>query len=247
MHLTLWLNSAAASLRLPLSNLHLFQSLIYRILPPERAAFLHSEGYLVDGRRMKLFAMSWPVAPKKPHIDDTSITFPLPVRLVVSTPVVETLDGIAGGALSAEELRIGNNNIFCERIEAVQHRVDGERVEIKTLSPITCYEHLERNGRPYTLYLNPYQPDFSISVHNNLTRKFRAFYPDRPVPEGRVTIAPVGTVRQRVARFSPESKFPIKGWSGRFRLEGPKELLQMGLDAGLGAKNSGGWGCVERG
>ena len=65
MHLTLHLNGPASSLRLPLSNLHLFQSLIYSVLPPERAAFLHSEGYVADGRRMKLFAMSWPVAVKQ--------------------------------------------------------------------------------------------------------------------------------------------------------------------------------------
>ena len=48
-----------AFIRVPRSNLHLFQSLIYSVLPPDRAAFLHDEGYPVDGRRMKLFAMSW--------------------------------------------------------------------------------------------------------------------------------------------------------------------------------------------
>lgn len=245
MHLTLWLNSSVGSLRLPLANLHFFQSLLYSVLPPERAAFLHSEGYVVDGRRMKLFAMSWPVAPKKPRIDETSITFALPLRLVVSTPVNATLDGLAGGALNAEKLRLGNNIVFCERIEVVQHRIEGESVEVRTLSPITCYERLERGGRPFTLYLNPHQADFSVSVHNNLTRKFRALYSDRPIPEGRVTVTPLGKIREQIARFSPDTPFPIKGWSGRFRLDGPRELLQMALDAGLGAKNSSGWGCVE--
>ncbi|MDN5319388.1 MAG: CRISPR-associated endoribonuclease Cas6, partial [Thermovirga sp.] len=29
-----------------------------------------------------------------------------------------------------------------------------------------------------------------------------------------------------------------------FVLKGPKELLSVALDAGIGVKNSAGWGCV---
>ena len=85
-----------------------------------------------------------------------------------------------------------------------------------------------------------------MSAHNNLVRKFRVFFPDRAVPEGMVRISPVGRVLERVAIFSPESSFPVKGWLGRFRLEEPQELLQIALNCGLGAKNSAGWGCVTK-
>ena len=85
-----------------------------------------------------------------------------------------------------------------------------------------------------------------MSAHNNLVRKFRALFPDRAVPEGTVRISLVGRVLERVAIFSPKSSFPVKGWSGRFRLEGPQEILQVALDCGLGAKNSGGWGYMTR-
>ena len=246
MHITLWFTGDGGRIRVPRSNLHLFQSMLYAVLPPERAAFLHDEGYRVDGRRMKLFAMSWPIAAERPTFEENAILFPLPVRLVVSTPVTDTMDGIAGGALNAGDLRLGNNVVRCERIEAEQQRVEGEALTVRTLSPITCYDQAERNGRPYTVYFSPYQRDFAISAHNNLVRKFRALFPDRAVPEGMVRIAPVGRVLERVAIFSPESSFPVKGWSGRFRLEGPQELLQVALDCGLGAKNSAGWGCVTR-
>lgn len=246
MHLTLWLNGENPSIRVPLSNLHLFQSLIYKILPPSWASFLHGEGYLVDGKRMKLFAMSWPIASARPAIDKIGITFPLPLKLVVSTPVTATMDGVASGVLAADTLRIGNNFVRCERLEATQHQATGTSITIKTLSPITCYEQVERQGKPYTIYFSPRQSDFAVSVHNNLIRKFRALHPDRPPPEGRVSIAPLGESRERIATFSPESQFPIKGWSGRFLLEGPTELLQIALDCGLGAKNSSGWGCVTK-
>ena len=247
MHLTLWFDAENPLIHVPLSNLHLFQSLIYKILPESWASFLHGEGYVVDGKRMKLFAMSWPIASAKPSFTENSISFPVPLKLVISTPVTATLDGVAGGALGADEMRIGNNIVYCRRIEAAQHHVSGESVALKTLSPITCYGQADRGGKPYTIYFNPRQPDFSLSVHNNLVRKFRAFHPERAVPEGQVSIVPIGEPRERIATFSPKTPFPIKGWSGRFRLEGPQELLQMGVDCGLGAKNSGGWGCVEMG
>ena len=251
MHITLWFEPAKqgtkdAFIRVPRSNLHLFQSLIYAVLPPDRAAFLHNEGYVVHGRRMKLFAMGWPLAARTPVFEEKMVRFPLPVRLVVSTPVTDTLDGLAGGALTAQELRIGNNVVLCSRVEAEQQRAEGGSLTVKTLSPVSCYEQTEQEGKPYTVYLPPQDPSFAVSVHNNLVRKFQALHPDREVPEGTVSITPAGPVRERAALFSPRTRFPIKGWSGRFRLEGPTELLQIALDCGLGAKNSAGWGCITK-
>ncbi len=37
----------------------------------------------------------------------------------------------------------------------------------------------------------------------------------------------------------------IKGYTGKLRLSGPKELLQLAVDGGIGSKNSQGFGCVE--
>ncbi|MBC7189418.1 hypothetical protein H5U35_04285, partial [Candidatus Aerophobetes bacterium] len=37
----------------------------------------------------------------------------------------------------------------------------------------------------------------------------------------------------------------IKGWMGTYRLEGNPELIKFSYDAGLGAKNSQGFGMYE--
>lgn len=249
MHITLWFSAARAGdtfIRVPRSNLHLFQSLIYAVLPPDWSAFLHDEGYLVRGRRMKLFAMSWPIAASIPTFEERAIRFPLPLRLVISTPVVDTMDGIAGGVLSSKELRIGNNFVLCDRVEAEQQRVEGEALTVRTLSPITCYDQVQRDGRPYTIYFRPEEESFAVSIHNNLVRKFRALHPDREIPQGTVSIEALDGVHEQAACFNADSSFLIKGWSGRFRLTGPTELLQLALDCGLGSKNSAGWGCVRK-
>lgn len=246
MHITLWLNSHESDvLRLPAANLHLFQSLLYKLLPHERAAFLHDEGYRVDGKPMKLFAMSWPLSEQRPKFLRDRIELKLPVRLVVSTSVETTLDGLADGALKGERLRIGSNSIVCERVEAKHYEAKGDCIRVRTLSPVTCYSQMQRgDGRRYTVYFSPREKDFSLSVHNNLIRKFRALYPERELPDGEVSIEPVGQPRERVAKFSESSGFPIKGWDGAFTLTGPQALLQIALDCGIGAKNSGGFGCI---
>ncbi|MBR0204428.1 MAG: hypothetical protein IJQ56_08695, partial [Synergistaceae bacterium] len=60
MHIILWLTSPdnnESSIRLPSANLHLFQSMLYALLPPDDAKALHDDGFDSDGRKMKLFAM----------------------------------------------------------------------------------------------------------------------------------------------------------------------------------------------
>jgi Uncharacterized protein predicted to be involved in DNA repair (RAMP superfamily) len=37
----------------------------------------------------------------------------------------------------------------------------------------------------------------------------------------------------------------VKGWTGLYRFRAPREYFEMALDAGLGERNSGGFGCVE--
>ena len=249
MHITLWFTSLKpddedAFIRVPRANLNLFQALLYSVMPPERASFIHDEGYIVEGRHIKLFAMSWPIAAGQPVFDDNTMRFPLPVRLVVSSPVNSMLHGIADGALSSKVLRIGNNSVRCSYIETAVQQVRGTSVIVRTLSPITCSTQVERGGRFFTVYHKPDQQEFEFSIYNNLVLKFRALYPDSEPPKGKLRVTPLGNVYERVARFKEESKFPIKGWMGRFKLEGPHELLQVAVDCGLGAKNSSGWGCV---
>lgn len=246
MHIILTINShEVRNIRLATaSSLHKFQSLVYNLLPPDRASFLHNEGYIVDKRPMKLFAMSWPIAEQARSTEGT-IEFSLPLRLVISSPVASTLDGIASGAMMRDDMHIGANAVFCEKVEVKNYVVETDTINVRTLSPITCYSQmLRRDGRKYTVYFTPSEIDFVESIHNNLVRKYRALYPDKPLPHGTVNIRPLGTPCERIAKFKAGSSFPIKGWSGRFELSGPKELLQVALDCGLGAKNSGGFGCI---
>ncbi|MBQ7594476.1 MAG: CRISPR-associated endoribonuclease Cas6 [Synergistaceae bacterium] len=251
MHVTLYFSSPkTSSIRLPSANLHMFQAMLYSLLPPQEADVLHNQGFNSDGKKMKLFAMSWPIASSLPQFGDETVVFPLPIKLVVTTPIESLISGFSGGALSSGTLKIGNNFVECGRVETEQQIANSESMTIKTLSPVTCYISNERDGRPYTRYLSPYDDinEFQRSIYFNLVRKFRLIYPDRDIPGNEFKIIPVGNLKQRISMYDKKKNgiFPIKGWWGKFRLEGPLELLQIALDCGLGAKNSSGWGCVTK-
>ncbi|MBQ6773190.1 MAG: CRISPR-associated endoribonuclease Cas6 [Synergistaceae bacterium] len=249
MHIILWLTSPdnnESSIRLPSANLHLFQSMLYALLPPDDAKALHDDGFDSDGRKMKLFAMSWPCSESRPQFGEGVVLFPLPVKLTVTTPLTKLIAGFTGGALSKRTLRVGNNYLECARVETESQIADSEQMTIKTLSPVTCYDSIENEGRKFTKYFAPDDKEFQRGIYFNLVRKFRLLNPDYNCEDFYFRITPAGRLKERISMFERDSLFPVIGWWGKFRLEGSKELLQTALDCGLGSKNSAGFGCITK-
>lgn len=231
---------------LPRVNLSFIQAAIYSILPSEISSFLHNSGYMVDGRKMKLFAFGWPRSKRAPKFDADRIYFKPPITISFSSPVLKTFDSFATEILMRDSIRIGNNTLRCIKAETLPQRAENNAITVNTLSPITAYRSLAgSDGKLYTVYHHPSEIAFRELIHLNLLHKFRALHPDGEIPEETVSIEPIGKPAERIARFRNDDPRPIKGWQGRFKLTGPNELLQMALDAGIGARNSSGWGCVE--
>lgn len=246
MHITFSFDiEGDSTIRLPSANLHLFQSMLYSLLPDEIAGKIHDEGFDSDGRKMKLFSFGWPVADSCPQFGKGTIIFPLPIKLTVSTPLNELAAGFSGGALIKSDIRIGNNHLTCAKVEKQEQKVNSDSVLVQTLSPITCYESMDRDGRNFTRYFSPYDDEFQSGIYLNLTRKFKLLYPDRELKDEDFKIIPRGRPKERVSMFEKGGLFPIKGWWGRFLLKGNREILQTAIDCGLGSKNSSGWGCVS--
>ncbi|HHV44468.1 MAG TPA: CRISPR-associated endoribonuclease Cas6, partial [Firmicutes bacterium] len=232
--------------RLPRANLHILQAFVYHLFSERLADFLHNEGFRYGNRVFKLFTFSWlsgsgPVR----RVDEHILLFP-PLTLSLSSPLLYIVQDAVTGALTSDTYRLGNNFLCCQEVEVIDQQVSSENVVVKTLSPITCYTTLyKQDGSPYTVFHEPEEAEFQRQIDDNLRKKYRICWPDRPLPESQVRLEPIDTPRRQIALYSKESTMPTKGWWGTFRATGPRELLQMGLDAGFGSKNSGGWGCVQ--
>ncbi|WP_236860113.1 CRISPR-associated endoribonuclease Cas6 [Candidatus Formimonas warabiya] len=240
MHIFATLKSDS-EMELPITYNHLLQAAIYRIIDPELAAFLHERGFETGNRIFKLFAFSRLSGRFSIDKEKGTIKFLEEVKLVLSSPVDRFCQSIANGLLTKDDIYLNHNNVKVEKIVVQNFRIDRERVVLKTLSPVVVYSTLLRpEGRKYTCYFQPGEPDYDSLITNNLRKKYQALY-GKDAPEGKVKVRRLGEMRLHVVNYKDTV---IKGYSGKLELTGPVELLQMAIDAGFGGKNSHGFGCM---
>lgn len=138
-------------------------------------------------------------------------------------------------------IRLSRQTVQVEGIEATKPEISGESVSVSLLSPVVIYSTFDKvEGGKYTCYFEPGEQEFAQQLDGNLRKKYTAFY-GRPAPAGTVKVKTLNRPQQNIMMYK---KTVIKGYSCRLQLTGPPELLQMAVDAGLGAKNSQGFGCV---
>jgi CRISPR-associated endoribonuclease Cas6 len=241
MHITMQFKSEG-EFEIPLHYNHILQGVIYNAIDSQLAVFLHDKGFQNKGRSFKLFAFSRLNGRYEIDKEKSSIKFFDQISMTISSPVSEFCNSVANGMLTRRWLDFGDNRVEATKMVACQHSVDGNEIKIRTLSPIVAYSTLMRlDGRKYTCYFQPGEPDYDRLISNNLCNKYQAYYNEK-APEGEVKVEKIGQVKMHVINYKDTV---IKGYSGRLLLKGPRELLQMAVDAGLGSKNSQGFGCVE--
>jgi len=218
------------------------QGWIYRNLKRPLADFLHDQGFIVGKRRFKLFTFSRLLG--KIKVKNEAFEVGSPFYLIVSSPYNEILQSLAENLLKKPEVEIAGQRLFIESISVeFTPELNGE-TEIKMLSPVTVYSTLlTGNGRKKTYYYSPLENEFAQLLKENLLKKFRAFYQKEP-ESADFSIEPV-RVSKKDEKIVTYKGFIIKGWMGRYRLAGTPELLRLAYEAGLGAKNSQGFGCFE--
>lgn len=227
---------------LPLSYHEILQGFIYKNLEKGLAERIHQIGFPFEKRHFKLFTFSRLMG--KARVNKGQISFSSPFKLVISSPLKDLLQSLAENLLKSQEVRLGDNKLFLESISVNFAPKMGEAVSIKMLSPVTVYSTLiTPEGRKKTYYYNPKEKEFAELIRQNIIKKYIAFYGRSPSSQD-FDIEPL-RVRREDEKLITYKGFIIKGWMGRYRLCGAQELLQFAYDAGLGAKNSQGFGCFE--
>lgn len=240
MHITLRMKTDRP-LILPIDYNHIVQSAIYHSIDAELAARLHGQGFAADGRVFRLFSFSRLTGAFTMDKQTGQIVFSGETNLVIASPVMDFVQSLANGLLRQGGWRLGAAWVEIQEISAEQMKVEQGDILVKTLSPITVYSTMLRpDGRKYTVYFQPGDPDYDEMITANLQKKYKAFH-EQPAPDGKVTVRSRGMMKMNLLKYKG---IIIKGYSGTLRLEGPIQLLQMAIDAGLGSKNAQGMGCL---
>jgi CRISPR-associated endoribonuclease Cas6 len=117
----------------------------------------------------------------------------------------------------------------------------GEEVLVHTLSPIVVYSTLlTKEGKKKTYYYSPLEEEFSGLITRNLKKKYALL--NGRMLEGKVEVESIKRCREVMVSFKGTV---IKGWHGKFKISGNKDLILTGYRCGFGSKNSAGFGMVE--
>lgn len=242
MRVHLILQSPQGRLSLPRQYNEQIQGFIYRHLDAHLAVQIHDEGHPdpKGKRRLKLFTFSR--LQGKWRMEGEKIVFSGSVQLVVASPMNDFLESLVTHLMRQRTLQLGEQPLVLQGIEVEPPVVPQCPVLVQALSPITVYSTFKTaEGRCKTHYWSPWEPEFEQLLLQNLVRKVRVWYGREVSLEGCIRPFKVSPRDEHVVKFKGTV---IKGWTGIYELDLPPELWDMAYHAGLGAKNSQGFGCL---
>lgn len=223
---------------LPVSYNYYIESAIYNSLSPQLSAFLHKYGFEVGKRRFKLFTFSRIFGPYR--IVNSSIKFYGNMSILVSSPLKRFIEEFVNGIMKRGEIKVGDvvlkvKSVYFPKLPAFKNELTS-----KTLSPITVYSTLTAaNGDKKTYFYSPFEKQFSELISKNAIKK-ASFLSKRKVNKG-LEFEPL-KMREVFINYKGTV---IRGWVGTFKLSGPVTLIRATYEAGLGSKNSEGFGMYE--
>lgn len=214
----------------PVHYNYLVQSFLYRRFPPKSGRLIHDRGVEEGPRRFKLFTFS------RLYGDFARVGDQLKFKdfayLCVSSIFRVEMKYLARSLLQDSEVRIGRATFAVDSLKVVEFPEESR--EFYTLSPIVVTKRTDR-----TKYLMPHHEEFGMLLELNLKRKVRAV-------KGRQLRSPILVRFVKWRRVLTVYKGnPVVGVMGKFSVDGPKTALEVGYYAGLGVKNSQGFGMFE--
>jgi CRISPR-associated endoribonuclease Cas6 len=251
MRVKLTLMASKQKTMLPLNYNHAVAGLIYRTLgnaSEEFAAMLHDKGFKAERRTFKLFTFSRLVTHRHRLVGDRLLLESPVVSLQVSSPVADFVEHFVSGLFQCEAFNIAGAEFTLAEAETIAPPEFGERMSFRTLSSVTESVRDEQNGVRYLSL----QDDWSEIIQRNLIRKYIALYGREPTDNrlhwewDREYIAEAQKRNRRLsALIEINHSIKVRGWQAPFKVEGSKELSELGYEAGFGKNNAMGFGMSE--
>ena len=241
---------------IPMDYQYYLSAWIYKVLTKadrEFSSFLHTQGYLVEHRRFKLFNYS-PLNFGKPKLWKEKSLFEVEgdqITLRVSFRLDEAAEKFIVGLFQDQQAYIGDkfNGLDLSVVQVERLPEPGNiRPEMyyRAVSPVVISQRNETDK--YPRYLLPGDPCYDELFVKHLETKYCSLPNSRKLPE-----IPVLQFQQRglaksklvtiKAYTSQQSK--VRGSVFEFVLNAPDVIHQLILSCGAGEKNSMGFGWCE--
>lgn len=231
-------------IKLPIQYNHIINGAILNWLRNvESNKFIHDETFKQNAKNNKFYTFSKLQGKFTMDVKNKKITYYSGVNLLISSYDDKFLSHIINSLVMKESMNILNQEIKIDNIETSLYSVNQEEIKAYTKSPVTVYSTFKEEGKNKTRYYSPYEKEFEEIVRKSLINKYKSFYGKMP-KDNRFSIELLNRKQPKESVIIYKG-IVIKAWSGEFVMRGSKELLNLAYQAGIGAKNSQGFGCVE--
>lgn len=227
---------------LPWNYLHLLHGFLYAAIKkasPKLGEFLHEQGFVVGGHRYKLVTFSL-LFPKAAEPTNDGLEMLPPIHWWVSSPLLAPMEALAFTLLTEGEARLGKVNLTVERVEVEEPPKFEERCLFQSLSPIVASTGVRKRGKIEHRFLSPEEQDFWRVLETNLRRKATVLGIE--ASPNALQFAREGEWRSKLFEVQGTK---VRGWEGKFWVEGDPELIRIGYEAGFGERNAQGFGMVK--
>jgi len=226
---------------LEFNHQHFLSGIIYNKLlyvNPVYATLLHNR------KGFKFFTFSW-VMFSRENVKRTEQGFLLPlgheIWFYVSSPDKQFIKYLLQGFLGQTSLAIGKLECIVENVKIFDRKISKRKVLFETMSPIITTTLREENGKLKIFDLPPTEEKFYENISKNLLKKYNEFYKTN-IENPTFKIEKIIWVKSKKIKYK---NLFFTGYLMKFIASGSPELLQMAYDAGLGEKNSSGFGMLK--
>ena len=234
---------------LPISYQYELSSCIYKIIAKSDslyAEWLHNNGFANDNKRFKMFVFS-NLFPQCKAIGDRMCILSDNMFFYLSFLPEKSTEEFIKGIFLDNLLTLGDGKskvqFQVENIEALATPTLHD-CEFQTLSPVTVSIKRENGSIEY---VSPEKEGYGRMLINNLKEKYLAFSGKSFEGDDNhefVLLSPAKSRLITIKANTPETT-RVKGFSYNFRLKADDALMYIMYEAGLGEKNSTGFGMVN--
>ncbi|MCP8967382.1 CRISPR-associated endoribonuclease Cas6 [Ectobacillus ponti] len=231
------------SLAMPFHYQYALQGLLYRSLREENFAhFLHDTGYYKGKRKFKLFTFSRLMGTHTIRRELKRIEFKNIITWRIGSVLEDVIQQLQERFMQDRLIQINGFPLIIESLELEEPRFNQSKHVIQMLSPITVYSTYEEQEKKKTNYFAPTDPAFPLLVSSNFSNKYEAYHGYAPRDEFIIRPLQVNDSHKVVTKFKNHI---ITGWLGKYELESSPEQIAFAHNAGIGSRNSQGFGMFE--
>ena len=119
--------------------------------------------------------------------------------------------------------------------------VHRDSIVAEMISPIVAC--ITEKGQHYTRYYGPDDMEFYRLITDNAHRKYVSYYGREPDTGLEIELIAATSRDKLITRY--KGRTLIEAWGGRYRIKGEPAMLRLVYNAGLGSKNSQGFGMMK--